>query len=181
MIFPFDTKYFKTIGSFAFALFLFILNPPISHAQTTYNSTDTPINIDENFANTITSTLTISGSGLTIGDLNVTLDITHSWLSDLEITLSKGATSVILFNNSCGSNDDINMIADDQGSSLVCPPIGGNSYQPSGNLSDFDTISADGTWTLTIDDGADGDGGSLNNWSLIVTKPCAASAPTLSK
>jgi len=161
-------------------LFLFV-GLQIASAQTTFNSEDIPKTIDASVANTITSTLVISGSGMTIGDLNVSLDITHSFLGDLELTLSKGGTSVILFNNSCSNNDNIDMIADDEGATLVCPPSGGSSYQSVESLSTFDNVSLDGTWTLTVDDQANGDGGSLNSWSLIATEPCLAVAPTLSK
>lgn len=184
MIFSSNSISYKAFSFFLFWVLLFWANPPILQAQTTYNSTDIPKTIPSTGStnHTITSTLTVSGSGMTIGDLNVGLNITHSYISDLEITLSKGTTSVILFNNSCGSNVNINMIADDEGASLVCPPSGGNSYLPDGSLSDFDNIALDGTWTLTIvDSWPSEDGGSLNSWSLIATKVCTASAPTLSK
>ncbi|MFK7906311.1 MAG: proprotein convertase P-domain-containing protein [Chitinophagales bacterium] len=167
-----------------FPILLLFVGLETASAQTTYNSSDIPKTIPATGSvnHTITSTLTITGSGMTIGDLNVGLNITHSYLSDIEITLSKGATSVILFNNSCGSSANINMIADDEGSTLVCPPLGGNSYQPNGGLSSFNNITLDGTWTLTIvDSWPSSDGGSLNSWSLIATEPCLAVAPTLSK
>lgn len=184
MISSTNKKYIQKISFCIGFVLLFLLKPPIVQAQTTYNSTDVPKTIPSTGStnHTITSTLTISGSGMTIGDLNVGLNITHSYLSDIKITLSKGVTSVIIFNNSCGSNQNINMIADDEGASLACPPSGGSSYQPNGNLSDFDNIALDGTWTLTIVDSFPSlDGGSLNSWSLIVATPCSASAPTLSK
>ncbi len=184
MIFSSNKKQPQIIGYFICIVFFFLVSPSIIQGQTTYNSTDIPKTIPDtgDINHIITSTLTISGSGMTIGDLNVGLNVTHNYLSDISITLSKGATSVILFNNSCGSATNINMIADDEGASLACPPSGGNSYQPNGNLSDFDNIALDGTWTLTIvDSWPSSDGGSLNNWSLIAKKVCTASAPTLSK
>ncbi len=172
----------KRVGTlFLFPILFLLFGLQIVSAQTTYNSTDTPIIIDEISPNTITSTLIISGSGMTIGDLNVSLDISHSFIGDMEIILSKGGTSVILFNNSCSGNDNINMVVDEEGNTLVCPPFGGNSYVSAESLSALENISLDGTWILTIVDSASGDGGSLNSWGLIVTEPCLASAPVLSK
>ncbi len=43
------------------------------------------------------------------------------------------------------------------------------SFHPSKLLSDFDGESANGTWTLEVNDAVTGDTGTLVNWSLIVT------------
>ena len=40
------------------------------------------------------------------------------------------------------------------------------SFQPVGNLSDFDGLQTMGDWTLVITDNFNGDGGTLNSWDL---------------
>jgi len=54
-----------------------------------------------------------------------------------------------------------------------CPPIDSLfSLAPSEQLSDFDGENAQGDWTLTIVDNADGDSGTLNDWTLEVCTRC---------
>ena len=57
---------------------------------------------------------------------------------------------------------------DDEAASATwpCPPTDGNAYQPTGSLADFDGEDMSGTWTLTVADGANQDGGSLTSWGL---------------
>lgn len=143
----------------------------------TYSSTDIPVTIPITVA-TVTSTLTIP-SGSTIADLNISLDITHTWISDLTATLTSPlGTSVVLFSNPCDPNSSINDILatfDDSGVAPTC----GNSPGISGTvlssqaLAAFNGQSSTGTWTLTVDDGFAQDGGSINAWSLNI---CAATA-----
>lgn len=61
---------------------------------------------------------------------------------------------------------------------LPCPPIGGGTYQPQTALSAFNGQSAVGTWTLTVTDGANIDGGSLTGWGLQL---CTSSAVGITK
>ena len=49
---------------------------------------------------------------------------------------------------------------------LFCPPIGGGTYQPQGSLASLIGENPNGTWTLTIVDNFNQDGGSLNTWGL---------------
>lgn len=150
-------------------------------AQTTYSSTNVPITISETDADTYTSTISV-GDAISIADIDVVLNIAHSYISDLTIRLtSPNNTIVTLINNSCFDEDNIMATIDDEGTAVLpCPPTVNGSYQPSGNLFDFDNESATGTWTLTIVDGFSGDGGSLDAWSIIITAACSVTAPTLS-
>jgi subtilisin-like proprotein convertase family protein len=134
---------------------------------TAANATD--VVIPENGAPTITSTLVVGSTG-TIGDVNlVGLTGTHSWIADMTVSLTSPAgTTVVLFNNICGdvANFDLNLDDEATPGSLPCPPVGGGFYQPSNPLSAFDGEDPAGTWTLTIADNSDGDGGALQNWGL---------------
>lgn len=106
---------------------------------------------------------------LPVADVNVSLDITHTWLADLVIRItSPSGTTVVLTSSSCGDLDNINATFDDGANSFVCggtPAINGN-VKPLGSLASFNGESVLGEWILQIDDNASGDGGSLNAFSL---------------
>lgn len=132
-------------------------------------SVDVPKTIRSNTANTVTSTLTVA-SGVVITDLNVNLNITHTYIQDLTIRLTSPSGTVLdLLTEPCGDNDNMNVTIDDSGSAVVCgtgnPSLSGVvvSSQP---LSTFNGLNSAGTWTLTVIDGYSGDGGTLNSWSL---------------
>ncbi|MBL4669186.1 MAG: T9SS type A sorting domain-containing protein [Flavobacteriales bacterium] len=134
-----------------------------------YVSTDVSVNISSSGTPTITSTINITTSGI-INDLDVTnLTGTHSWINDLIVTLtSPQGTSVILWDQICFNENDFNVNFDDGATpgALPCPPIGGGTYQPQGSLANYNGEDVLGIWTLTIDDMANQDGGSLDSWEL---------------
>lgn len=133
------------------------------------NSVQVPVSISSSGTPTVISTLTVSTSG-TITDVNVIgLNGTHTYMSDLTISLkSPAGTSVVLFGGICTSNDNFNLNFDDAATpgAIPCPPTAGGNYQPQATLSAFNGQSAAGVWTLTIVDGANQDGGALNGWGL---------------
>ncbi|MCF8245249.1 MAG: M36 family metallopeptidase [Saprospiraceae bacterium] len=135
----------------------------------TYVSTDVPKTIPITVG-TVTSTLTIPGCGGTISDLNVkNLNITHTWIDDLVIDLTApDGTTVRLMNRPCDSENNILINFDDAAASpnFPCPPIDNGTYQPFAALSAFNGKNLAGTWTLTVADIANQDGGSLNAWGL---------------
>ena len=140
-------------------------------ACATIASTNVPIAISATGTPTIISTLAIP-SGVTISDVNVIMNITHSWISDLTATLrSPTGTVITLFTVQCNTNPSVpnlNATFDDAGIAIVCgsnPAISG-TVLPAQALSNFNGQSSTGTWTLTISDGANQDGGTLNSWSL---------------
>ena len=120
------------------------------------------------------STTTIAGTTNPVIDVNVTLDITHAWDGDLDISLiSPAGTSVLLVANEGGSGDNFtNTVFDDQAATSITngsPPYTG-TFSPEGVLGDFAGESADGVWTLEVIDTYDlGDDGTLNSWSIEIT------------
>jgi len=132
-----------------------------------YPSTDTPIAIPD--PGTVTSTINVPDS-FTIDDVNVTLDITHSWDEDLDVYLiSPQGTPVELFTDVGGSGDNFTSTTlDDE----CATPISSGSapftgcYQPEGTLSDFDAEDSAGVWTLQLSDDFGADAGTLEPWSL---------------
>lgn len=101
-------------------------------------------------------------------DLNVTVEVEHSYIADLEITLTSPlGTSVDLMFDRCADEEDINIRFDDQGFNLTCstPTIG--IFKPTdGSLSDFIGERFDGNWVLEITDDEAGDEGILDQWCL---------------
>ncbi len=141
-----------------------------------------PISPDGNVV--ITSTLDIPFDG-EISDINVVrVEGNHTWIADLTFILeSPEGTSVILLAEECGNEDNFNISFDDQASGgFPCPYNDGQSYPPTGALSTFNGENPQGTWTLTIEDNADLDGGSLEDWGLeICTVPSNAVTVTASQ
>lgn len=120
---------------------------------------------------TITSKISFY-EDLPIADINVSLDVAHSYLADLVISLtSPSGTTVVLASSSCGDARDINAIFDDDApSDFTCsgtPAVSG-TVRPLGTLSSFNGESILGEWILEIKDNAPADGGNLNNFSMEV-------------
>jgi subtilisin-like proprotein convertase family protein len=128
--------------------------------------------------NTTVSTTIEVTDDVTMTDLNVDMNITHTWVGDLQITLeSPAGTSVLIFDGGADgcSGDNINDLYDDESpNALVCMGASGDAfpladYMPSNALSAFDGESTLGTWTLSVQDTAGGDSGTIDSWSLIYT------------
>ena len=138
-------------------------------ACTTVFSTDVPQTIPPSGTPSVSSDLNFPNDG-TITDVNVVSLIgTHTYMGDLDFFLdSPDVTTVQLREQACGTDEDFDINYDDEAATNTppCPPTDGNTYQPFGNLSDFDGENPNGTWTLRIDDNANFDGGSLDSWGL---------------
>jgi gliding motility-associated-like protein len=106
-----------------------------------------------------------------IDDINVSVDITHTWDSDLRIVLIEptGADFIFLSFENGGSGDNYTGTTFDDDATT---PIGSGaapftgSFIPDDPLSTFNGTMSRGTWTLAVVDMASGDGGSLDNWSI---------------
>ncbi len=120
-----------------------------------YTPTDVPQGIED--YETIESTLTVLDA-YCVGDVNVDLDLTHTYIGDLTVDLiSPSGVTVRLHDRSGGSTDDIVTTYDEQGGTMPDGP---------GSLADFADGGVAGTWTLRVEDHAGGDQGSLNDWAL---------------
>jgi subtilisin family serine protease/subtilisin-like proprotein convertase family protein len=119
---------------------------------------DTPYSIPDNNTTGINSPMTVSQS-VNIIDLEVFVDITHTYRADLLIRLtSPDGTNVTLHNRSGGSANNIVGWYDTD------LPVDGP-----GSLSDFFGENTAGTWTLHVDDNYAQDTGTLNEWCLWVS------------
>lgn len=149
--------------------------------QPSVSSTNIPVNIPT-VANTVPFDSTINiVSGGTIADVNVSLNLTHTYLGDVTATLiSPSATQVQLFLEPCGAGANANATFDDSGSAPICgssPALSG-VIRASQLLSAFNGQSSTGTWTLRLRDPYNGDGGDLNSWSLNVCTILSAALST---
>jgi subtilisin-like proprotein convertase family protein len=127
-----------------------------------------PLTISDTGTPTVTSRISFLND-LSVSDVNVTLDLEHSFLADLIISLtSPSGTTVILTSNSCGELTDIDAVFDHEANNFICggnPGISG-TVKPLGSLASFNGESTFGEWILEIQDIATADGGSLNTFSL---------------
>jgi len=119
----------------------------------------------------VTTSIINMDQNAVITDVNLTLNIAHTWDADLEVKLiaPDGVTEIILFED-IGSNGDnfTNTVLDDDASTVISDgeaPFTG-SFSPTGSLSDLNGLLSGGDWTLYINDDADGDGGTLLDWSI---------------
>ena len=142
-------------------------------ANVTDSTSDSPaLAIVDN--TTVSATMTIADD-FVITDLDVDLDITHTWVGDLQITLeSPSGTQVLIFDggsDGCSGDNIMDRYDDESVNALDCQagtpdafPLA--DYIPSNPLAAFDGESTLGDWTLFIEDTAGGDDGTLNTWTL---------------
>jgi len=170
---------------------------PTSASSVNYPSTAVPVTISSTGMPTVSSTLTVSGASSFLKDLNLNMNLTHSFDGDLDITLTSPiGTIVTITTDNGGPNDNVfaGTLFDDDANPGGQVPYGANNglatdhayadivvatpLAPEEALAAFIGEDPNGTWTLTISDDTNGDGGSLNSWSIdIVTCDCSGGAP----
>ncbi|WP_338867159.1 M4 family metallopeptidase [Myxococcus stipitatus] len=97
---------------------------------------------------TVTSKVTVAQEG-TVEKLKLDLDIAHTFKGDLKVTLtSPSGKSAVVHNRTGGSADDV---------------------KGSFDLSAFAGEPTKGEWTLTVEDKAKRDTGTLKGWSINIT------------
>ena len=134
----------------------------------TFTATGLPLSIDSGAPNQITSTLTVPISTI-VKDVRIrNLNGQHTWLSDLTFTLtSPNGTTINLIDHQCSDLDDFSLDLEDSGlTTLNCPYNDGLSYKPANSFQNFIGEDSQGDWVLTVIDNANGDGGSLDGWSI---------------
>ncbi len=142
-------------------------------SPTTIAATDLPKAIDD--LSTVNSQVTFNGLG-TVFSIQVTLDITHSYVGDLTAYLiGPSGKQVELFTQVGDQYDNLsNLTLDDTAARSIATlgladlPYTG-AWRPEGLLSDFNGEDAAGVWTLQIRDVEFADEGTLNSWSLKIT------------
>ena len=120
-----------------------------------YVATDLPLPINDN--STTTSYIEINDA-YCIGDVDIELDLLHTFLGDLEVDVtSPEGTTVRLHDRTGGSADDLHMYYDEQGGDMPDGP---------GSLADWEGEIVTGTWRMDVSDNAGADTGTLDHWAL---------------
>ncbi len=159
---------------------------------TTYTKTHSPgLAITDNNAAGVNSTLVINDSYV-IGDVDVELNITHTFQGDIAVKLiAPGGSATVTLVNRPGQPQSTNgFSADNFGNSGTSTPFvlddsaantydvptvtapGTNnvtsSWKPDpGSLAALNGLNVNGTWTLNVSDNASADTGTLTRWSLV--------------
>jgi subtilisin-like proprotein convertase family protein len=130
-----------------------------------YAATDIPKPIADNA--TVYSYITVPDD-VCIGDIDVAVNITHTYIGDLIVELTSPAGTVIALHNRTGSGaDDIVTTYDDEGGGTV----------PAASLSGLDGERTAGQWRLRVSDAANTDTGTLNGWSLRIAQAAGGCQP----
>ncbi len=136
----------------------------------TKNALGLPLEISDSGTPSISSTISFY-EDIPLADINVSLEIDHTYLSDIVVNLvSPQGTKVTLVSSSCGELENINATFSDDANNFTCggdPAISGN-VKPLGTLSTLIGESIKGDWQLQINDNANEDGGFLKTFSIEV-------------
>jgi len=131
----------------------------------------TPASVVGNTVPQTVDVITIADD-ITIGDLQVQVDLNHPFIGDLVIDLVHGGTTVRLHNENGGAATTIEATFWDLGAAPGTIPINcGCPIQPTGPgvLSDYLGTTSLGDWSLIIEDVFTGGGpriGSLDSWCI---------------
>ena len=153
--------------------------------QRTYSSIGRQFLNDASSRSSTTTSIPITVSDdILIGDINVVLDISHTWIGDLSIRLiSPSGTTSTLVQRRGGSGDNLRVTLDDQASSNIATIAAATNitgtFRGEQSLSAFRGRSAKGVWTLQVIDQARGDTGFLNRVQLQITPATTAASTTL--
>jgi subtilisin-like proprotein convertase family protein len=157
----------------------FAIGYSVVTACNTYTFPETPFAIPEQAAYT-TKTISSPASTTVMSDVNLSLGLTHTYLSDVQIdVVSPQGTTVKLFERSCGaSNSSLLLNYDDLGGVLSCGTTTAQTVAPFESLSAFNGQNPQGIWTLRVRDDFKDDTGTLDSASItICTKTYTISAP----
>jgi subtilisin-like proprotein convertase family protein len=117
----------------------------------------------------VTSDLVIP-TGFPVYDLTVSLNITHTFTADLDISLQPptGGQIELSTDNGGGGDNFTNTVFDDEALAAVttgAAPFSG-SFRPETPLSVVNGQNSAGLWRLVVSDDAGGDVGTLHSWGL---------------
>jgi subtilisin-like proprotein convertase family protein len=131
--------------------------------------------------------LALQGSFSSVTDVNVSFDVSHTWVADVTVKVtSPSGTSVQVLNSECGSFDDFVLSFDDAfpapysdigANCSATPPAMSGEYKPANALSAFNGEEANGVWTVTFTDGVGGDDGTVNAITLEVSATTTSGIP----
>ncbi len=142
---------------------------------------NTPVNIIDN--TTVFSTLNVPAGGPSVFDLDVEVNILHTYNADMQITLiaPDNTTRILKFSDPLFNDFSDNMLGtifDDEATTPISAGTGPYTgrFQPDEPLDAFDGLNSPGTWTLAIEDIFAPDQGVLLNWTLLLNSSLLATS-----
>ncbi len=158
---------------------------PATPGTTTTNVTRSPgIPIPD--VMTTIDTMPVSGLGLNIEKVTLYVEILHTFASDLDITLTSPAGTIVTVTTDNGAGNDnvyngttfdpdaLDTVTDHVFANLVVA----TPLSPEGSFDNYLGQNPNGNWTLTIVDDLGGDFGTLVRWDLNLTT-CGGGTPTI--
>ncbi len=125
-----------------------------------------------------TSTINVQGAKTYLWDANLTTNITHASVEDLDVRLSHaGRTVVITSGNPMFAPRLGGRTFDDSATTIVSRNTGGEALVPEGALAAFIGTDPNGPWTLEVRDTVAGDVGTFSGWSLALKATDGVAAP----
>ena len=159
----------------------------VAQTVTQYTNTTTGNIVDStNCATTVTRTFTV-GTSFQVADVNLGVLLSHTYRSDLRITLTSPlGTSVQIMTNVGGAADNLNVLFDDEAAAAISshsvddttgtvPPYL-RTFRPTAVMTAFDGQNAQGTWTMVICDSVSIDIGTFTRADLYLTSAPASYA-----
>jgi uncharacterized repeat protein (TIGR01451 family) len=154
--------------------------PLLAQTINQYTNTITGAIVDSaSCATNVTRTFTVPTS-FVVGDIDLGVLLSHTYRSDLRISLTSPAgLAVQLLLNTGASVDNLNVLFDDEATAAIAthnsidttgpaPPYQ-RSFIPNSLLSAFDGQNAAGTWTMVICDSVGADSGTFTRADLYIT------------
>jgi cysteine-rich repeat protein len=145
-----------------------VITCPAPKQLLVFNATGMPLNIAD--LTTFTSTINVP-TAKTVSQAVLQVDISHTYVADLDITLKSPAAAAgidITSDNGTSGDNYANTVFSDSCVPLVVngsAPFSG-CYKPETALSSFVGQPSNGAWILGVGDDAAGDTGTLNAWKL---------------
>lgn len=155
--------------------------PPIETRKVLFCSSP-GINIPDDYSEGVSHLMNTSADGY-IHDIDVRLDVSHSWVSDLTVDLKHEESGLQIRlidrpglpgnDNGCGENhiaaildDHISLPVENECSSY--PKAISGIFRPEQRLEVFNNLVGTGTWRLTVSDHYPSDSGQINQWCLML-------------
>lgn len=148
----------------------------------------TSASIPDNSSTGISRSITLPAGIMTsASNLTVTLNITHTWVGDLVVTLTSPCGTTTIFDRPgvpASTNGNSNNLSGSYTFTTAAVnglsetgAVSAGSYKPTNTAGSthnfsgltFPCANTAGTWTLTIKDLASGDNGTLSSWSVAIS------------
>jgi uncharacterized repeat protein (TIGR01451 family) len=178
-----SSRFCKSILALIACFSPFLVNAQIVNQYT--NTISGAVNdLDCGTANQVTRNFTVGESSI-VGDVNIGVLATHTYRSDLRLSLRSPVGTVVpvmVLAGNTQSGDNLNDLFDDEAAASIgahvataidattpLPPPYLHSFQPSNPLSAFKGQNANGTWTMILCDAVNADTGTFLRADLYIT------------